>query len=106
MNEVNIENIKELKSFAKDFSNKLKPGSVICLSGDLGAGKTAFVHCVCSVLNIEDQVLSPTFNIQLQYKNNEVVVNHFDLYRLEKLEELEDIGFFESIESDAFSFVE
>lgn len=106
MNEVNIENIKELKSFAKDFSNKLKPGSVICLSGDLGAGKTAFVQSICSALNIEEQVQSPTFNILLQYKNDEVAVNHFDLYRLENSEELEDIGFFESIETEAISFVE
>lgn len=106
MKEITINNLKELESFCKDFSSTLKPGDVVCLTGDLGAGKTAFVQAVAKAFNIKEQVQSPTFNILLQYKNNEVVLNHFDLYRLEKSEELEDIGFYESIESDAMSFVE
>lgn len=106
MIEVQVNNLDELKKFCKDFSKTLKPGNVVCLTGDLGAGKTTFVASVCEAFNIKDNVSSPTFNIMLQYKNDKVCVNHFDLYRLEKSAELEDIGFYESIESDAISFIE
>lgn len=106
MKEITINNLEELENFCEEFSKTLKPGNVICLTGDLGAGKTAFVQSICSALNIEEQVQSPTFNIQLRYSNDNVVLNHFDLYRLEKPEELEDIGFYEDIENDSISFVE
>ncbi len=106
MNVVEVNSLNELSSFAQDFIKDLHPGAVVCLSGGLGAGKTTFVQSICSALNIKDQVQSPTFNILLQYKNDEVAINHFDLYRLEKAQELEDIGFYEAVESKAFSFVE
>ena len=106
MKEITINNLEELENFCEEFSTTLKPGNVICLTGDLGAGKTAFVQSICSALNIEEKVQSPTFNIQLRYRNDNVVLNHFDLYRLEKPEELEDIGFYEAIENDSISFVE
>ena len=106
MNNTLVNTLDDLDKFCKEFSKTLKPGNVVCLTGDLGAGKTAFVQSVAKAFNITDQVQSPTFNILLQYKNNEILINHFDLYRLEKAQELEDIGFFEAIESKAFSFVE
>ena len=106
MNEVAINNLEEMSSFAQGFIKDLNPGSVVCLSGDLGAGKTTFVQCICEALNINDNVTSPTFNIMLQYKNDKVVINHFDLYRLEKPEDLEDIGFYEATDSAAISFIE
>lgn len=106
MNEIQIKNLNELESFAKSFAKDLQPGSVVCLTGDLGAGKTAFVQAVAKAFGIEEPVQSPTFNILLQYKNDEVQLNHFDLYRLEKPEELEDIGFYECIEGEAINFIE
>ena len=106
MKEITINNLEELEDFCKEFSVSLKPGNVVCLTGDLGAGKTAFVQAIAKAFDITDQVQSPTFNILLQYKNDKVVLNHFDLYRLEKPEELEDIGFYEAIENDSISFVE
>lgn len=101
-----INTLNELEKFCKDFSKTLKSGNVVCLTGDLGAGKTAFVQAIAKAFNITEQVQSPTFNILLQYTNNDVVINHFDLYRLERPEELEDIGFYEATEDNAFSFVE
>ena len=103
---IKIINLEELEGFAKEFSDQLNPGDVVCLTGDLGAGKTTFVKYVCEALGIKDQVQSPTFNIQLQYKNDKTIVNHFDLYRIEKPEDLEDIGFYEAIEDEAINFVE
>lgn len=106
MKEITLNSLEELENFCKELSASLKPGNVICLTGDLGAGKTAFVQAVAKAFNITDQVQSPTFNIQLQYENDEVVLNHFDLYRLERPEDLDDIGFYEALESEAISFVE
>lgn len=103
---IKIINLEELEGFAKEFSDQLNPGDVVCLTGDLGAGKTTFVKYVCEALGIKDQVQSPTFNIQLQYKSNNATLNHFDLYRLEKTEDLEDIGFYEAIECEDITFIE
>ena len=107
MNEVAVNSLDELKSFAKDFAANLKPGDIVCMTGDLGAGKTTFVKYICEAFGIEGQVQSPTFNILLQYQNPEgILINHIDLYRLASQEELEDIGFYEAIEGEAISFVE
>lgn len=76
------------------------------LSGDLGAGKTQFVQGVAAALGVHDQVTSPTFNILLQYVDGQLPLYHFDLYRLENAEELEDIGYFDTIEGDGVSFIE
>lgn len=96
----------ETKQLAMNFARNLKPGDVIALQGDLGAGKTQFVQGVARYLGIEDVVMSPTFNILLQYENGKIPLYHFDLYRLNNEEELDDIAFFETIEADGISFIE
>lgn len=106
MDKIRINNLEELNDLAKEYCTQLNPGAVVCLTGDLGAGKTTFVRYISEALGIKDQVQSPTFNIQLQYKNDNATLNHFDLYRLEKAEELEDIGFYEAIEDEAITFIE
>lgn len=72
----------------------LADGDVICLAGDLGAGKTVFVQGIASSLNVEDNVTSPTFNILNVYEGD-VSVYHFDLYRLDHVSQLLDVGFYE-----------
>ena len=74
----------------------LQAGDVIVLSGDLGAGKTQFVQGVAAGLGVRDQVTSPTFNILLTYPAGSLPLYHFDLYRLEEADELEDIGYYET----------
>lgn len=107
MNETVINNLEELQNFANDFVKNLKPGDVICLAGDLGAGKTAFVKCIANAYKIQEQLQSPTFNILLTYENEDGLrLNHFDLYRLEQDADLDDIAFYEEIESYAISFIE
>jgi tRNA threonylcarbamoyladenosine biosynthesis protein TsaE len=83
----------------------LKPGDVVTLAGDLGAGKTAFVQGVAEGLGVEGPVVSPTFNI-LVVHHGRITLNHFDLYRLEYVDQLEDVDFFGTLESDGASFVE
>ena len=81
------------KQLAATLAPYLQAGDVIVLSGDLGAGKTQFVQGVAAGLGVRDQVTSPTFNILLTYP-------------LEEADELEDIGYYETIDGDGASFVE
>jgi tRNA threonylcarbamoyladenosine biosynthesis protein TsaE len=84
----------------------LEPGSVVILSGDLGAGKTQFAKGVARALGSRDVVTSPTFNILMVHDGGRVPLYHFDLYRLESEEELDDIDYFGLLEQDAVSIVE
>jgi len=83
----------------------LEPGDVISLSGDLGAGKTCLVKGVAAGLGVVEAVTSPTFNIMLEH-HGRLELFHFDLYRLERAAELDDIDFYGTTEAGGVSFVE
>lgn len=97
---------QDTKQLAATLAAHMHPGDVVVLIGDLGAGKTQFVQGAAQGLGIQEPVTSPTFNIQVTYQGGRLPLHHFDLYRLEQEEELEDIGFFDTIESDGVSFLE
>ena len=84
----------------------LEAGDVVLLSGDLGAGKTQFVQGVAAGLGAREVPTSPTFNIVLSYASGRLALHHFDLYRLESADDLEDIGIAEYLESGGVCFVE
>ena len=94
------------KQLAATLAPYLRPGDVIVLDGDLGAGKTQFVQGVAAGLGVKSPVTSPTFNILLEYDDGALPLYHFDLYRLEDEDELEDVDFFGVIEGDGVSFIE
>ena len=73
---------KETFEIAKSFAKSLKSGDIIALSGDLGAGKTAFVKGVAFALGCNDIVSSPTFTLVNEYTGTEHMLYHFDVYRL------------------------
>ncbi|MRR11077.1 tRNA (adenosine(37)-N6)-threonylcarbamoyltransferase complex ATPase subunit type 1 TsaE, partial [bacterium] len=79
-----------------------RAGDVVALTGDLGAGKTHLVQGIARALGAGDRVTSPTFNLLLVHPAP-VPLYHFDLYRLEREDELEDIAFYETIEGDGVS---
>ena len=83
----------------------LQAGDVVTLDGELGAGKTRFVQGVARGLGVAGEVTSPTFTIHVVYEGR-LPLNHFDVYRLESEEELDDIGYWEVLEGDGASFVE
>ena len=83
----------------------LADGDVLSLSGDLGAGKTTFVKALARALGVKGPVTSPTFNI-LVVHTGPLPLNHFDLYRLERERELEDIDYWGVMESGGVSVVE
>ena len=96
----------ETARLAQMVGKKLHEGTVVCLDGDLGAGKTLFVQNVARMLGVEGEVTSPTFNLMNVYEGI-CRVYHFDLYRLESAEELDDIGFYEYTEEpDGIVFIE
>ena len=73
---------KDTFEIAKNFAKSLKSGDIIALSGDLGAGKTAFVKGVAFALGCKDIVSSPTFTLVNEYTGTEYMLYHFDVYRL------------------------
>lgn len=80
---------------------------VILITGEMGAGKTTLIKQILVDLNVIDNVSSPTFSIINEYKTKtEDLIYHMDLYRIDKIEELDGIGFFEYLESGNLCFIE
>ncbi|SFT74907.1 tRNA threonylcarbamoyladenosine biosynthesis protein TsaE [Selenomonas sp. GACV-9] len=88
---------EETVHLAELVGQKIREGTVLCLEGDLGAGKTLFVQSLARTLGVEGEVTSPTFNLMNVYEGI-CRIYHFDLYRLETEAELDDIGFYEYTE--------
>lgn len=89
------ENTEDTKEFARSLSAKIKPGNVLALYGELGAGKTTFVRYLTEALKVPSRVQSPTFVIVRKYVGGTEsikTVNHVDLYRLTNIEEIMDLG--------------
>ena len=84
----------------------LKPGDIICLTGDLGTGKTHITKGIAKGLGINDTITSPTFTIVNEYEGGRLKLNHFDVYRVSDPDEIYAIGFDDYIFSDAVSIIE
>lgn len=96
---------EETIELGKKLASVLSRKDVITLTGDLGAGKTTFVSGVAKGLNIDEEVLSPTFNILKCYFSTPISLFHIDAYRLESVNK--DIGLEEFIENDdGVTFIE
>lgn len=79
-------------SFAREFAKTLNKNDIIVLSGDLGSGKTKFTQGILEHFGLEDEISSPTFTIVNEYKNDEIYIFHFDVYRLNNENDFYDIG--------------
>lgn len=90
--------VQETENIACEIAKGIAPPKVLCLSGGLGAGKTAFTRGFARACGIEKGVSSPTFTLMHRYDGT-VSLKHYDLYRLSDIDELLDIGFEEEIES-------
>lgn len=84
----------------------LEEGDVLVLTGDLGAGKTQLTKGIARAMDISDDVTSPTFTIQMVYYGRDFDLNHFDLYRLEHADQLEDTGLFDVLGADGVCVIE
>lgn len=85
----------------------LREGDVVCLSGDLGAGKTVFARGIARAQGVaKDEISSPTFAIMNIYNGKQNEVRHFDLFRLNSPSELGDIGFDEYVGGYGITVIE
>jgi tRNA threonylcarbamoyladenosine biosynthesis protein TsaE len=96
----------ETYSFGRSFADHLQAGDILCLRGDLGAGKTHLVQGIAAGLDVNDGVTSPTFTILQIYDTGRIPIFHFDLYRLENPDELFDIGFEEYVGTSGVTIIE
>ena len=95
----------ETEAIAAELARRLRPGDVVLVSGDLGAGKTTFVRGACRALGVTSTVTSPSFTIARRY-DGAVPISHLDLYRLGNLAE-EDAGLLaDELAADRVAFVE
>ena len=82
----------DTKNLAKKLASQLSVGDIIILSGELGSGKTKFTDGFLSFFGLENEISSPTFTIVNEYRNDKIKIFHFDVYRLEDLDEFYAIG--------------
>ncbi|MFN8026403.1 MAG: tRNA (adenosine(37)-N6)-threonylcarbamoyltransferase complex ATPase subunit type 1 TsaE [Acidimicrobiia bacterium] len=97
---------EETRAFAQRIGALLQPGDVVVLAGEMGAGKTAFAKGVALALGIDEPVASPTFTIVREYTDARIPLVHVDVYRLDHVQELHDLGLDDVLGEDAVTVVE
>lgn len=85
-------NSSETLNFAKKIAPFLEKGSILVLTGDLGAGKTKFTEGILTYFGLQDEISSPTFTIVNEYHPKDISIFHFDVYRLTDSSEFTEIG--------------
>lgn len=97
---------EETFAFGRQIGERLRPGTVIALVGDLGVGKTVFTQGVAAGLGIREPVNSPTFTIMQVYEDGRLPFYHFDVYRIGDIEEMEEIGYEDCFYGEGVCLVE
>jgi tRNA threonylcarbamoyladenosine biosynthesis protein TsaE len=103
---VEINSLEELDNVARAVIEALDGRTVVAFDAPMGAGKTTLISRIVALLGAEDDVTSPTFAIVNQYEGSEVTIYHFDMYRIERIEEALDFGSEEYFASGALCLVE
>jgi tRNA threonylcarbamoyladenosine biosynthesis protein TsaE len=96
----------ETEAAGARIAERLRPGDVVVVSGELGAGKTTLIRGACRALGIEGPVTSPTFTIGQRYGGGRLPVSHLDLYRLESLEDEDPALLDDYLAPDGVAFIE
>ena len=96
---------EETRALGEAVAGLLRPGDVVSLTGDLGAGKTTFVQGAAAELGVTEPVLSPTFTLVREYRGS-LPIYHLDVYRLDRIQDVIDLGFEELVDRQALVFVE
>ena len=105
--EIYLTGAEETENLGRLLGSLAQDGDVFCFTGDLGAGKTLMSRGIATALGVaEEEITSPTFAIMNVYAGRELEVRHFDLYRINRPEELEDIGFAEYAGGEGVTLIE
>ncbi|MBD5178735.1 MAG: tRNA (adenosine(37)-N6)-threonylcarbamoyltransferase complex ATPase subunit type 1 TsaE [Muribaculaceae bacterium] len=109
MKTLTIENLEALPVAAREFIADMGDRTVVAFHGDMGAGKTTFINALCRELGVEtDATASPTFALVNEYRSDSTaeLIYHFDLYRLESLDEAIDMGIEDYLDCGALCLIE
>lgn len=105
MTKIYLEDENKTKEIGYKLGKLLTENSVICLVGDLGAGKTTLTQSIAKSLEVDDYITSPTFTIVNEYEGK-YPLYHFDVYRIGSSDEMYDIGYDEYIENGGVCIIE
>ena len=97
---------QEVEAYGIRLGREARPGQVIALTGDLGAGKTTLTKAIARGLGISETVTSPTFTIVKEYRSGRLPLFHFDVYRIGDVEEMYELGYEEYFFGDGVCVVE
>lgn len=104
---IKIESINSINECARVFISQMGANKIFLFNGNMGVGKTTFIKSICKELGIKDTVNSPTFSIINEYKTDDnIIIYHFDCYRINKIEDALEIGIEEYLESGNICFIE
>lgn len=107
MTEIQIKTINDINTAAAEFAGKLGDNRIIAFYGTMGAGKTTFIRALCQHLGVRDVINSPTFAIVNEYLSGSgEPIYHFDFYRIRKLQEAIDIGYYDYTDSGNLCLME
>jgi tRNA threonylcarbamoyladenosine biosynthesis protein TsaE len=97
--------VEDTRALAAALAELARPGDLLLLAGDLGAGKTAFAQGFGAALGVDEVITSPTFTLAAQYQGR-LEFNHLDVYRLDQLDEIFDLGLPEMLDEGGVTLVE
>ncbi|MGN0317919.1 MAG: tRNA (adenosine(37)-N6)-threonylcarbamoyltransferase complex ATPase subunit type 1 TsaE [Lachnospira sp.] len=97
---------KDTFEYGYELGCQAKPGTVYCLDGDLGVGKTVFTQGFAKGLGIDEPINSPTFTIIQEYHEGRMPLYHFDVYRIGDVSEMDELGYEEYFYSEGVCLIE
>ncbi|WP_397428559.1 tRNA (adenosine(37)-N6)-threonylcarbamoyltransferase complex ATPase subunit type 1 TsaE [Proteiniclasticum sp.] len=100
------ESVEETMNLGRKLGTVIEKGSTLCLTGDLGTGKTHFAKGFAKGLGIKDNITSPTFTIVNEYDEGRLPFYHFDVYRVNDIDEILQVGFEEYVYGQGVTLIE